>query len=57
VQLRAHGAEHRATVALVGDELVVDLHDPVDAVAPGQAVVVYSDTRVLGSATIATTRR
>jgi tRNA-specific 2-thiouridylase len=57
VQVRAHGAEHRATVTQVGDELVVDLHEPAEAVAPGQAVVVYDDTRVLGSATIASTRR
>ena len=57
VQLRAHGGEHRATVVLVGDELLVDLHEPADGIAPGQAVVVYDGTRVLGSATIAATRR
>ena len=57
VQLRAHGREHRATVAVVGDELLVDLHEPADGVAPGQAVVVYDGTRVVGSATIAATRR
>jgi len=57
VQLRAHGDEHRATVALLGDELVVDLHEPAAGIAPGQAVVVYEGSRVVGSATIASTSR
>jgi tRNA-specific 2-thiouridylase len=57
VQLRAHGGEHRATVTVVGAELLVDLHEPAVGIAPGQAVVVYDGTRVLGSATIASTRR
>jgi tRNA-specific 2-thiouridylase len=57
VQLRAHGEEHRATATLVGEELLVDLHDPAEGVAPGQAVVVYDGTRVVGSATIASTSR
>jgi tRNA-specific 2-thiouridylase len=57
VQLRAHGDEHRAVARLVGDELEVELADPADGVAPGQAVVVYDGTRVVGSATIARTRR
>jgi tRNA-specific 2-thiouridylase len=57
VQLRAHGEEHQAVVRLVGDEVEVDLLDPADGVAPGQAVVVYDGTRVVGSATIARTRR
>jgi tRNA-specific 2-thiouridylase len=57
VQLRAHGEEHRGVARLVGDELEVDLVDPAGGVAPGQAVVVYDGTRVVGSATIARTRR
>jgi tRNA-uridine 2-sulfurtransferase len=57
VQLRAHGDEHRAVARLVGDELEVDLVDPAEGVAPGQAVVVYDGIRVVGSATIARTRR
>ncbi len=57
VQLRAHGDEHRATVTLLGDELVVDLHEPAAGIAPGQAVVVYEGSRVVGSATIASTAR
>ena len=57
VQLRAHGAEHRATVRVVGDDVTVELHDPAEGIAPGQAVVIYDGTRVVGSATIAGTRR
>ena len=57
VQLRAHGAEHRARVVVTETGLEVDLLDPAHGVAPGQAVVVYDGTRVVGSATIAATRR
>jgi tRNA-specific 2-thiouridylase len=61
VQLRAHGSEHRAVVRVgdeVGGPLVhVDLLDPAEGIAPGQAVVVYDGTRVVGSATIAATSR
>ncbi|WP_418063687.1 tRNA 2-thiouridine(34) synthase MnmA [Pimelobacter simplex] len=57
VQLRAHGAEHRAVVRVGDDALVVDLLDPADGIAPGQAVVVYDGTRVVGSATITATHR
>jgi tRNA-uridine 2-sulfurtransferase len=53
VQLRAHGAAHPATSTVIGDRLVVDLHEPATGVAPGQSVVVYDGTRVVGSATIA----
>jgi tRNA-uridine 2-sulfurtransferase len=55
VQLRAHGDEHRAVARLVGDQLEVELVDPADGIAPGQAVVVYDGSRVVGSATIART--
>jgi tRNA-uridine 2-sulfurtransferase len=55
VQLRAHGAPHQATATALGDRLVVDLHEPAVGVAPGQSVVVYDGTRVIGSATIAST--
>src|SRR5690606_25279835 len=57
VQLRAHGAEHRARVGVDGALLHVDLRDPADGIAPGQAVVVYDGTRVVGSATIVETGR
>ncbi len=51
-QLRAHGEEVRATARLDGGVLRVAFPEPVDAVAPGQAVVLYDGTRVVGSATI-----
>jgi tRNA-specific 2-thiouridylase len=35
----------------------VELHDPAYGIAPGQAVVVYDGSRVVGSATIASTSR
>lgn len=59
VQLRAHGEEHPATVRVTpgGGELHVVLHRPAYGIAPGQAVVVYDGTRVVGSATIAATDR
>ncbi len=55
VQLRAHGDEHRALVRVEGSSVLVELRDPASGVAPGQAVVVYDGTRVVGSATIAVT--
>ncbi|GAB4013461.1 tRNA 2-thiouridine(34) synthase MnmA [Nocardioides ultimimeridianus] len=57
VQLRAHGAEHRARVEVTDSGLEVELLDPAYGVAAGQAVVVYDGSRVVGSATIAATRR
>ncbi|NEE51005.1 tRNA 2-thiouridine(34) synthase MnmA, partial [Streptomyces sp. SID8455] len=57
-QLRAHGGETEVTAELVdGSELNVTFTEPVRGVAPGQAVVLYDGTRVVGSATIATTVR
>ena len=57
-QIRAHGEELPAT-AHVDDEgrLRVRLERPVRGVAPGQSVVLYDGTRVLGSATIARAAR
>lgn len=57
VQLRAHGSEHRAVVSVTDDGIAVELRDPAEGIAPGQAVVVYDGTRVVGSATIASTAR
>jgi tRNA-specific 2-thiouridylase len=57
VQLRAHGDEHRAVVTVDGEEMSVVLHEPASGIAPGQAVVVYDGSRVVGSATIASTGR
>ena len=61
VQLRAHGEpveavvvrEHRAD----GEVVVASLRERVRGVAPGQAVVLYDGTRVVGSATISRTAR
>ncbi len=59
VQLRAHGAEHRAvvTTSAGGDRVSVELLEPAQGIAPGQAAVVYDGTRVVGSATITSTSR
>ncbi len=57
VQLRAHGEEHRARVSVAEDLVEVELLDPAYGIAPGQAVVVYDGTRVVGSATISATDR
>ncbi|CAN5430094.1 tRNA 2-thiouridine(34) synthase MnmA [soil metagenome] len=57
VQLRAHGDEHRAVVTVRGEHVVVDLLDPAQGIAPGQAAVVYDGTRVVGSCTISATAR
>lgn len=55
VQLRAHGAEHRAVVVADDSGVHVELLDPAEGIAPGQAVVIYDGTRVVGSATISRT--
>ena len=58
VQLRAHGDPLPAVVRLTGDGVLdVELRAPARGVAPGQAVVVYDATRVVGSATIDRTDR
>ena len=58
-QIRAHGDALSALADVVdgGDRLVVRLDEPTRGVAPGQAVVLYEGTRVIGSATIDVTRR
>jgi tRNA-specific 2-thiouridylase len=56
-QLRAHGEDVPVTAEVVDGELRVRFADPVRGIAPGQAVVLYDGTRVVGSATIATTDR
>jgi len=57
-QIRAHGAALPASAAVGADgRLQVRLDEPVTAVAPGQAVVLYDGTRVIGSATIDSTSR
>ena len=39
-----------------GDRVSIDLLDPAEGIAPGQAAVIYDGTRVVGSATIESTR-
>ncbi len=56
-QVRAHGTPMAATARIEGDRLIVDLAEPVRGLAPGQAVVLYDGTRVIGSATVDRTRR
>ena len=57
VQLRAHGDQHRARIAVADDRVEIELVDPAQGIAPGQAAVVYDGTRVVGSATIVSTAR
>ncbi len=52
-QVRARGSAHPATVTAVGSEGVsIAFDDPVDQVAPGQAVVLYRGDEVLGGGVI-----
>ncbi|MFN2318763.1 MAG: tRNA 2-thiouridine(34) synthase MnmA, partial [Dermatophilaceae bacterium] len=51
-QIRAHGEEIPATAYVDAGVLRVRLDRPVRGVAPGQSVVLYDGTRVVGSATI-----
>ncbi len=52
VQVRAHGDTYDAVVEVVAGEVVATLRTHVRGVAPGQAMVVYDGTRVVGSATV-----
>jgi tRNA-specific 2-thiouridylase len=58
-QVRAHGEEFAATAWAQGDDgdtVEVRLDERIRGVAPGQSVVLYDGTRVVGSATIVTSR-
>ena len=55
VQVRAHGRPMTATVSVHDQDLEVMLDSPTTGVAPGQAVVLYAGSRVVGSATISAT--
>src|SRR5699024_7496161 len=53
VQVRAHGDPAAASVRRTeGDVLEVRLDSPLRGLAPGQSIVVYAGSRVLGQATI-----
>jgi tRNA-specific 2-thiouridylase len=54
-QVRAHGETVGCRIRLDGARLHVRLDSPLRGVAPGQAVVLYDGTRVVGSATIDST--
>ncbi len=56
-QVRAHGEEIPARAQVEDGDLVVHLTQRVRGVAPGQSVVLYDGTRVLGSGTIRATDR
>lgn len=56
-QVRAHGEQYRAKAWAQGEDLHVHLSESIRGVAPGQSVVLYDDTRVIGSATISSTDR
>jgi tRNA-specific 2-thiouridylase len=51
-QVRAHGQEVPATAWAQGDQVEVRLEGRFRGVSPGQSVVLYDGTRVVGSATI-----
>jgi tRNA-specific 2-thiouridylase len=55
VQVRAHGRPLAASALVEADRVDVQLDEPALGVAPGQAVVLYDGSRVVGSATIAGT--
>jgi tRNA-uridine 2-sulfurtransferase len=56
VQVRAHGLAMPANVRVHADGLQVVLESATSGVAPGQAVVLYEGSRVIGSATISATQ-
>ena len=57
VQVRAHGEAHPCTYwsANSESELIAELDEPIFGLATGQAMVIYDNDRVVGSATIAGT--
>lgn len=51
-QIRAHGAELPGTVRVEPARVTVQLDRPVRGAAPGQTMVLYDGTRVLGASTL-----
>ena len=56
-QVRAHGVPVPAHAHVEDSRLVVELDEPIRGLAPGQAVVLYDGTRVIGAATVNATHR
>ena len=56
-QVRAHGEEVPAIAQVDAGTVRVTLRRAIRGVAPGQSIVLYQGTRVLGSATIAQATR
>jgi tRNA-uridine 2-sulfurtransferase len=54
-QVRAHGEPLPTKYQFDGTHLIADLDQPVFGLATGQALVIYEDDRVVGSATISET--
>jgi len=52
VKLRYRSAVVAASVTATGDGFVLELDEPVDAVAPGQVAVLYDEDAVVGSGVI-----
>jgi len=57
VQVRAHGEPVAAEVELDGGALLARLASPLRGIAAGQSIVVYRGSRVLGQASITSSRR
>lgn len=57
VQVRAHADPVEAAVRVGNDRMLIALDTPIRGLAPGQTVVVYDGTRVVGSATVDATHR
>jgi tRNA-specific 2-thiouridylase len=54
-QVRAHGAPLATNYKFDGTNLIANLDEPVFGLATGQALVIYENDRVVGSATICET--
>jgi tRNA-uridine 2-sulfurtransferase len=52
VQVRAHGEQVPAQMAVINGEMIIKLQEPIFGVAPGQTAVIYLGTRVLAQTTI-----
>ena len=55
LQFRAHGQPLRASYSWDGTHVKAQLHDPLFGLAAGQAMVMYDNDRVVGSATVKST--